>query len=215
VGGEGEVEELLTLPFAAIKQLALDDGTRVYSESTVFYTCCAWIHQNDTRTSRQQRTELLACVRMLHINSFYLATVVVPMLPSLGVDVAPEEVFGASLLNRDYPQDLDKPAREALLYSGSLCLGTYAGWGESDRAGSSGATFSKLQGVAAAAAAAARARCRRGRVGQREPRRPARVLLQWRVVAVGDRRPEARGRGRDPCPGDAAGAVGPQRGGVR
>jgi len=71
---KGKADQLLELPFALMLQLLNDRHTRA-CENTVFYTCCAWIakHQADAR----QRRALLECVRMPHISSLYLATVVV------------------------------------------------------------------------------------------------------------------------------------------
>jgi len=65
---DGKAEQLLALPFAAVKQLLSHDRTCA-CENTVYYTCCAWIEKHMYKAGAEQRSGLLECVRMPHVSS--------------------------------------------------------------------------------------------------------------------------------------------------
>jgi len=90
---DGKAEQLLALPFAAVKQLLSDNRTRA-REDTVYYTCCAWIDGH--KADAEQRRGLLECERMPHISSFYLAGVVSSSITQLTDSIATADLLHAA-----------------------------------------------------------------------------------------------------------------------
>jgi len=90
---DGKAEQLLALSFAVLMQLLYDYRTCA-CENTVYYTCCAWIDRHEA--DEEQRSELLECVRMPHISTLYLATVVSSSISQLTDSITPADLLHAA-----------------------------------------------------------------------------------------------------------------------
>ena len=100
---EKQQQQLLQLPFPALKQLIADSRTKVASEDTVFFSIDHWLVKNPG-TTQEQKKELAELLRLPYCTPSYLTTLMAGRNSWLLECVSPTELCTAAAVSAAGPR---------------------------------------------------------------------------------------------------------------